>query len=95
MHTIGPWYVQTTKEQGIETIVVVSPNESRLVSVCRVGRSGGWRVVQDANLIAAAPDLLAACKDALGAFENGNAIDWGDLERAIAKAEGEANNGTL
>ena len=43
----------------------------------------------DARLIAAAPDLLAACKAALGAFENNNCIDWGDLEKAIAKAEGE------
>ncbi len=41
-----------------------------------------------ARLTAAAPDLLAACKDALGAFTNNNAIDWSDLERAIAKAEG-------
>jgi len=42
----------------------------------------------DAHLISAAPDLLAACKAALGAFEHNHAIDWGDLERAIKKAEG-------
>lgn len=41
----------------------------------------------DASLIAAAPDLLAACKQIL---RTGYA-DWGDrvmLEQAIAKAEG-------
>jgi len=44
--------------------------------------------LEDAYLIAAGPDLLAACKAALGAFEHNHAIDWADLERAIAKAEG-------
>lgn len=43
---------------------------------------------QDAPLLAAAPDLLAACKLALGAFEQAWSIDWNELSRAIAKAEG-------
>lgn len=38
-------------------------------------------------LLAALPDLLAACKAALGAFEHNHAIDWDDLARAIAKVE--------
>jgi hypothetical protein len=42
----------------------------------------------NARLIAAAPQLLAACKAALGAFERNDCIDWNDLTRAIAKAEG-------
>jgi len=42
----------------------------------------------NARLISAAPELLAACKLALNAFENNWAIDWGELEAAIAKAEG-------
>jgi hypothetical protein len=42
----------------------------------------------NARLIAAAPDLLAACKLALGAFERNDAIDWNELAGAIAKAEG-------
>ena len=32
-------------------------------------------------------DLLKACKLALNAFEKNWAIDWDDLEKAIAKAE--------
>lgn len=39
-------------------------------------------------LFSAAPELLAACKLALGAFERNDCIDWNDLERAINKAEG-------
>jgi hypothetical protein len=44
--------------------------------------------VEDAQLVAAAPDRLEACKAALGAFEHNNAINWDDLRRAIEKAEG-------
>ena len=42
----------------------------------------------NARLIAAAPDLLAAVKLALNAFEKNWAIDWNELEQAIEKAEG-------
>jgi hypothetical protein len=41
----------------------------------------------NSRLIAAAPDLLAACKAALGAFERNDAINWDDLRMAIEKAE--------
>lgn len=41
-----------------------------------------------AGLVSAAPELLAACKLALAAFEQRAAINWDDLARAIAKAEG-------
>jgi len=37
---------------------------------------------------AAAPELLAACKLALKAFEENWCIDWEEIRRAIAKAEG-------
>ena len=43
---------------------------------------------RDKALIAAAPDLLAACTLALHAFECNDAIDWNELTLAIAKAEG-------
>ena len=49
---------------------------------------GGIMRKEDAYLIAAAPDLYAACKLALKAFENNWAIDWGVLAAAISKAEG-------
>lgn len=43
--------------------------------------------MDDARLITAAPDLLAACKLALEAFESAHAIDWGIIKAAISKAE--------
>jgi hypothetical protein len=50
--------------------------------------SRGGSPEANARLIEAAPKLLAACKAALGAFEHNHCIDWSDLERAIAQAEG-------
>jgi len=44
----------------------------------------------NAAVVEAAPDLLAACKAALGAFEHNWAINWDDLALAIDKAEGKA-----
>ncbi len=41
-------------------------------------------------LTEAAPDLLAGCKAALGAFEKNHCINWDDLARAIKKAEGKS-----
>jgi len=43
----------------------------------------------DARLIAAAPEMLAALKMALGAFERNDCIDWSELQVVIAKAEGD------
>ncbi len=43
----------------------------------------------NACLIAAAPDLYAACQLALDAFEKNWAIDWSELSKALAKARGE------
>lgn len=40
-----------------------------------------------AMVIKSAPDLLAACKLALEAFETNNAIDWSILAAAIYRAE--------
>lgn len=36
----------------------------------------------------AAEELYDACKAALGAFENNNAINWDNIARAISKADG-------
>lgn len=41
------------------------------------------------NLIAAAPDLLYACEQAMKAFEYNWCIDWLEVENAIKKAKGE------
>lgn len=41
----------------------------------------------NSRLIAAAPELLEACKAAYGAFQRNDAIDWNILDMAILKAE--------
>jgi hypothetical protein len=78
-HTPGPW----TNDNNIE----ITAGEK---SIC------GMRFPFDsesnqsnARLIAAAPELLEACEEALGAFENNNCIDWNILSEAIKKAKGE------
>lgn len=73
----GPW--------RIENFYIISSPASGSLTIAKVNDHGD----ANARLIAAAPDLLEACKLALGGFENNNAIDWNILERAIAKAEGE------
>jgi uncharacterized phage protein gp47/JayE len=80
-HTPGPWvadlaYGRVLAEGGPVCIALKWPSP----------------LAQPANasLISAAPELLEACKAALRAFEHSNCIDWSDLSRAIAKAEGAA-----
>lgn len=71
-HTPGPWIDQRTG-------LILSADGDVIADFVRP---------EDRPVIAAAPELLAACKTALGAFEHNHAIDWSELERAIAKAEG-------
>lgn len=95
-HTKGPWIFKPKDFNcacdGIcnESVgSVFSPSDNRYVAKIEVD-AGDTPLVEIANahLIAAAPDLLAACKLALNAFEKNWAIDWNDLRRAIDKAEG-------
>ena len=61
--------------------------EAQASEACRAG-------LERATLISAAPDLLAACRAALGAFENNDCIDWNILAVAIDKAEGKRTDET-
>jgi hypothetical protein len=103
MHTNGPWEIGYNGG-------ILGPNFDG--SACKpvIAMMPVWfpdkrnqgHVTQDAQednarLIAAAPDLLAACKDALFVFENMTSFDWsrgGDkkvreiVRAAIARAEG-------
>lgn len=84
-HTPGPWYAQEIAE----------PLSFGFKRKIYTGKSGGLLAdcysgnILDARLIAAAPDLLAACK-ALLAWSNPDGLECGaevtQAEAAIAKA---------
>lgn len=87
-HTPGPWNLS---EDG--DLVIGKRGPFRLVKgfMAAGGMPDAAEALANANLIAAAPELLQACKDALAAFEyNGfyNPYQIGGLKDAIAKAEG-------
>ena len=82
-HTPGPWH---TEEYG-DSIRV--SNLDGLVVVMDDGK--GPLTMDDARLISAAPDLMAACKLALELLPNQGCAELGCAEKlraAIAKAEG-------
>ncbi len=86
-HTPSPWLI----DKADNKIIVVGGT----VTVCVVGYdlSGENNIVQaDARLIAAAPELLEACKRALVTIEAMDPKvneDRYELSAAIAKAEGQ------
>ncbi len=106
MHTPGPWLLRcagqfTEGEPGHEEthdypahVVVLDRTEEGLKRTRFVAECSGAGLPNDDNarLIAAAPELLEQCKLALNAFEKNWAINWDDLRRAIAKAEGRLVN---
>lgn len=93
--TPGPWSVVYEHDErgqpaptyrGLVCILEVSP-ERRVSVVAEQGRPAlPDEVDANARLIAAAPELLAACRDALKPFDGGT-IDR--IEAAIRKATGE------
>lgn len=83
-HTQGPWVVETWRDVGNETVYGIVGAE----------KAGPEEAQANARLIAAAPDLLEAAKEALAIFEflpqttNGPVAN--QLRAAITKAEGSA-----
>lgn len=94
-HTPGPWAVTTVGScHGIHP--AASDNERD--DICRVAphnyHPNGWQAAKgeaeaNARLIAAAPDLLAALREAVEIIE-GTGLDATTQREAIAKATGEA-----
>lgn len=108
-HTPGPWYALDHWTD------IYSPDREEPDSspwhICRVSQAVGYQAGENvqsranARLIAAAPDLLAACKGAVEVWEHG-CVDRGwkdkpnwidqvldELHAAILLAEGESTNG--
>lgn len=82
-HTPGPWRAEKGCRRGLAYVM------SGDVAICRCYE--GDDLMANAGLIAAAPDLLAACKQAvLDVEERGASSLMQMLKAAIAKAEGTA-----
>jgi hypothetical protein len=91
-HTPGKWSVSNGALLRVTTTTTKRPLV--ICGVHRLGRFGGKAVgdpLANAHLIAAAPDLLAALKEAVewhGDEENDDIARW---RAAIAAAEGDAS----
>ena len=90
-HTPGPWQVNHNNPFRISDSDGVIRGCAPIAETC--GTLNEKRA--NARLIAASPDLLAACRVARSAivFGNGRAVDWNaitnQLADAISKATGE------
>jgi len=103
-HTPGPWEIKLSRDDEGTLCHIGTPDKIARCGqhVCQIN---GWGFDYDADkeqqanarLIAAAPDLLAACKRISEAFKNAphetqNAYQgiWTDIDNAIAKVESTA-----
>ncbi len=95
-HTPGPWEVGDGGVRGSEHTIYCSDRTGSAVATVKfepidlTGRSPHERAA-NARLIAAAPDLLAACKMVADIAVSWSPITPGDIAQvraAIAKAEG-------
>lgn len=83
-HTPGPWY-----PDHFEGISIFHDVKDRRFPVCRIEPISEGEGEANAHLIAAAPDLLEACKRVLSELDYVSIGAEEDLRAAIAKAEGE------
>jgi hypothetical protein len=81
-HTLGPWWYSDRHILGGPTATYV----------CEVsGAASNQEHIADANLIAAAPELLAACQEFIRKCECGEARSrrsYAQMKAAVAKVEG-------
>lgn len=92
-HTPGPWHVGRGAD-GHPIVYVDCPASEGsgpgIAHVCPIPHMRSTQGTKEANahLIAAAPDLLAACDEALNHIEEGT-TSYHYISAAIAKARGE------
>jgi len=92
-YTPGPWAVNRSTTPQHETEIVTRAQGLYGTVALVIGRAGSETGEADANLIAAAPELLAALQDSIIAMETEQdgqnpIFDWAlaKARRAIAKA---------
>lgn len=83
-HTPGPWHIKTYERHNAAIIADAAGDELATIDLaCMPGAKA------DARLIAAAPDLLAACEWSLSMMAGGRPEeDIAHLRDAIKKARG-------
>lgn len=85
-HTPGPWKTHDNigRKGELGIIADVAP-----CIIAIMGNAKEWPREAEANarLIAAAPDLLKACKKILAEIKEHKSLNWSKLEAAISKAE--------
>lgn len=86
-HSPGPWEIEQNTYGPIKGDVRIVMSDPKGWEIAKI--TSDPFVMANARLIAAAPDLLSACKDAVETLLKGmdeqEAVDV--LEKAIAKAE--------
>jgi hypothetical protein len=90
-HAPGPWRVTSTHENA-RAVVGPTPvaDAYRVIALPKNSNDGHWEA--NARLIAAAPDLLAACKAALEGQSIPPFEKYEMIRAAIAKATGGVND---
>jgi hypothetical protein len=89
-HTKGPWYLtpKLSASENHKGFTISEYDKAWIADVSPRDEDGNGGEA-NARLIAAASELLEACKKALAAIKaNETHIVWRELENAIAKAEG-------
>ena len=108
-HTPGPWAIETVKrligdsKETYDSLCVTFASPLRAKLICELGADTLPDNPQNARLIAAAPDLLAALKDILSGWRyirqdpahlSIYGVGWDRAQKAaeaaIAKSEGKA-----
>ena len=67
-HTRGPWHF--TDHMSHDKRLIYGPDGCLVADAGRIPRRSSEEMTANALLIAAAPDMLAACSQALNALEN-------------------------
>ncbi len=88
-HTPGPW--RLSRERGVTAETIHAENDSLLA--CVYLNSGAERAgFANARLIAAAPDLLEAARDAYAVLRNRHNASIPTIHRCLTMLEAAINN---
>lgn len=97
-HTPGPWSIGESHNDGVEIIsapdAAGGPIGGKSVATVRLDDMDPEEIERNADLLAAAPDLLEACERLAAKIENSGEAwmsdpDWQFAAAAIARARGE------